>query len=184
MNTLDNLLHIGPFFFVVFFIGAIIGMSFISRPYWRGFFGRNDDVTKKEMKYSIIAVAVFVCYSIAYFQGIDYIRQEARKEVLQLLNNQDLEIEVGGSILKFQEKETVLRELLTLRHIDAHHSAPEKEIVFKLKSTNGESNLILKEDSDVKNEYWVFWDKYRSTTRNEIGRIQSEKIKKTVANIT
>ncbi|MBK9513148.1 MAG: hypothetical protein IPO05_05850 [Flavobacteriales bacterium] len=175
MHAIDDILYYGQFVLIGSFIAGIIGMPFLVRAT-----KKESDVTTKELAYSIIAVAQVFLVWFSFYEATDYMQQEARKEVLELLKREDLRIFVYHSQLTDRTKEVVLHELLHLKKIDAHHSSPTDAKIITLKCGNEQTNLILKEDSNVKNEYWVFWDKYRSTTKSEIGRIRSEQIERTL----
>ena len=57
--------------------------------------------------------------------------------------------------------------------IPAHHSYPIKKFKFKIKDKDGELELLIGQDSQNKNEYWIFYPKYRHTGANELGRIRT-----------
>jgi hypothetical protein len=50
-----------------------------------------------------------------------------------------------------------------------HHSHPTKKIRVDINSEKGNITLELGRDSQIPEEYWVFYPKYRLTSNYEIG---------------
>jgi hypothetical protein len=54
-----------------------------------------------------------------------------------------------------------------------HHSHPIRTLNMRVQSSRGVADLVFGRDSGYSREYWVFSEKYRCTSLNEIGRIHT-----------
>ena len=71
----------------------------------------------------------------------------------------------------------IINELNKIKSYSGHGSHPEKKIKIEIISESAKMELTLNQDSDIKNEYWIYWNKYSSTSLNEIGRITTNVFK-------
>ena len=83
-----------------------------------------------------------------------------KKELVIMVNDHKLDsIEIKKLKLNFQSMNK-----------NYHHSYPMDSIKLKLSTHNKEMNLILRKDSEVENEYWVYWPSF--TKDDELGLIK------------
>lgn len=80
-------------------------------------------------------------------------------------------VSINGAIAK--EKNEVLAMLHSMdnRAFQAHHSHPTKHIKVTIESHGKILELQLGRDSQLPQEYWVFYPKYGHTRVNEIARV-------------
>jgi hypothetical protein len=97
-----------------------------------------------------------------------------RNAIQQLLNAPDDDIAVtvnGRSILNGRE---VIRAIRGVHLGKAHHSHPDHRIQVVIQRKQVVMDLTLARDSDLGQEYWVFWTREaENPNRLEIGRIET-----------
>jgi hypothetical protein len=108
---------------------------------------------------------------------VSLIEIRAKNELQIILDTQNIKIIIDGKVLENGSRKEIIEILSTVERVSAHHSHPTKEIIIELEYIDQFSKIYLNKDSEIENEYWVFWDKYELTQNNEIGRITSSKIK-------
>ncbi|WP_123947297.1 hypothetical protein [Chryseobacterium pennae] len=65
-------------------------------------------------------------------------------------------------------------ELLKIKDIQPHHSGTSRIMKVRMKIGNETSNIRIEQDSQNKNEFWIFWDKYWfGNGDEEVGRFYS-----------
>jgi len=95
----------------------------------------------------------------------------ARDEVKHFLNkvSDKVEIRINGELYENpKELITVLKQVAPL---PAHHTHTINKIHIKIVDHNETLELVSERDSDYPAEYWIFYPKYRCTSRSEVGRI-------------
>ena len=152
-----------PFFIFLSIIGGLIHIYKIPK----GYFG--------PLKFSAFLIPVIIMFVLGLTQlvAIHIVQLQALKKVKNHLEQPDLKIKVSGIELDSSLRLTVLSELKSIKRIRAHNSHPVNNIIINLYSKNDSIKLEIGKDVDVKNEYWVFWDKYFSTTDLDLGRIKA-----------
>ncbi|MDT0622027.1 hypothetical protein [Croceitalea vernalis] len=160
--------------FVLGFIGAGFGIYAGSK---------SKDKRKKPMKFAKILFGQ--CMAILLLSnGISWtIRSHSRAELRNILNEKDLKIVVDGANLSLIDTQKVISEL---KSIEPHFGRKSYELTdFKIgvSSKSNSMKLMLRKDRKVKNRYWIFWNKYVATSQHEIGKIKSNTLSKTLANI-
>jgi len=158
--------------FLSFAFGLIgFGCLFI----WQ--YGNPDNPKKYLKRGGVLFGQVFLTWIIG-FGVLWLIQSRAKDELRSIIANEQVNLSIDGEHLDNRKKVEITQILKTLKSISAHHSHPTKEIIIELEYNNQKSKIYLNKDSERENEYWVFWDKYRITESNEIGRITSKKLKK------
>lgn len=138
---------------------------------------RNYSKVEKRNKYLKIGAILFSQAILTWIIGFGTlwtIQSQARQELKEFLSQPDLIVSINGELIDKKTSITILNEIKTIGNIEAHHSSPTEEIKIKIESELETFNLSLKRDSDCKNEFWIFWDKYHATKTNEVGRIRTE----------
>ena len=97
----------------------------------------------------------------------------SHQEFSSFIGNIDKEYSIQINNKTVQNPKKFLNELTKMSFIPAHHSYPIKKFKFKIKDKDGELELSIGQDSQIKNEYWIFYPKYRHTGANELGRIRT-----------
>jgi hypothetical protein len=105
------------------------------------------------------ALVIFVILLFAVVWGLftleDFIERRARDAVLTALNDLSpgATVTINGQI---RQKEPVLEALRRLKHIDSHHSSPLTPIHVDIRDGDKTINLIVAQDSERPDEYWVY----------------------------
>jgi hypothetical protein len=119
-------------------------------------------------------VAVLAC-GIILLVGYRHVQEgRARSRVLNVLEapDSDFVVTVDGRV--WPHNNGVLAAIRGVRSRAAHHSAPDHAIYVVIRGKRGDLELTLARDSDVPEEYWVFWTSQEGDqNRLEIGRIET-----------
>jgi hypothetical protein len=100
------------------------------------------------------------------------IESHARQEVLSFIqSNTSYEMMIDGN--KILDAAPYIQELRKIKIIAAHHSHTNLKIHMDIINSDKKITLILGQDSQNKNEFWIFYPKYRNTKLNEIGRLKT-----------
>ena len=98
----------------------------------------------------------------------------ARSTILKVLGAPDSELVVTVNGQLWPRNNAVLAAIRGVHARAAHHSGPDHEIHVVIRGERGELQLTLARDSDVRQEYWVFWTLQEGgPNRLEIGRIET-----------
>jgi len=166
LEVLDSILGILKLLMIPSFIVGGIGVFF-------GIYARSETNKTKRKPWKIakiligqLAVVFILSYGILWIINI-----ESRNELKSLLNEKNIKITVNGENINTEYSLQIIAELNKIKSYSGHHSHPEKEFEIGILSGNTKMDLTIKKDSDIKNEYWVYWNKYSSTNLNEIGRV-------------
>ena len=173
IELIDKFSLIWRFVIILSFLIAIVGFGILF------YVKYGTPKNKKKLKKTgvIFFVQVFLIGTIAL--GSDWTaRRLARHEIIEFLNQKNLELKINGSIIDINEANEVIVELKEMRSFAGHHSSPIKQ--FKIAISNKDKLIILfiRQDSNIENEYWIFWNKYRASTLNEVGRVRTDKFEK------
>jgi hypothetical protein len=164
MQILDTV--IGLLF--LFMIGAF---PFLVVNVLRYLYGRKPD-KRFPVKSAACFVAPVVCLCILtpVFTSI------ARRQVLEFINEgkqrEDVIVKIGNTVVT--QPDRYLIELAKLRFARQHQSHPDTTIAVEIKCGDRSVTLELARDSRNKNEYWIFWPEYSTTSDQAIGRVRTE----------
>lgn len=171
MNAvLDNFLSAwGYCLMIPSFILSIVGFGFLFSVRW----GNPKNKNKTLKVGAILFGQVFLIWGIMGI-GNAFMQNRVRKELKVFLNQPNLIIKINGEIINKPDSDSIAKELMKIKKMSGHRSSPIDMFQIELIS-NGTSVIIdLGQDDNIKNEYWIFWKKYRMTSNNEIGRIRTE----------
>ncbi len=134
---------------------------------------RNKDLDKKSFNKLIVwKVLLFGAIPIILMSLCSHhLEKIALTEVRDFLSHSDskIQISVNGVIVQDYGRYLPVLQDITRKASHRSHDTGKIEIVIRKGSDNME--LFLGRDSQIPTEYWVFYPKYKHTTRNEIGRI-------------
>jgi hypothetical protein len=125
-------------------------------------------------RFPIISVSLFLVPILFISFAGSILAIHERNRVLQFLDNPGTDETVMVDGIRSNNNSEVLAALKNLAPLAAHHSHPTETLVVDIRSSRGEIHLKLGRDSGNKEEYWVFSPTYWFTTRNEIGRLQTQ----------
>ena len=151
------------------FLIALVGFCFL-------IYSKYEIGTKKK-KARIIGIILFVQVFLFFwvnFKLMNTMQNKARKEFVTFLDYPDLKVKINDVEIKENSLEQTISSLRNIRYVHGHHSHPEEEIEIIISSKEKNIKIKAAQDSEIKTEYWIFWDKYESTKLNEIGRIEME----------
>ena len=120
-------------------------------------------------------IAVLACGTILFLGYRNEQESRARSTILKVLEapDSDLVVTVNGHL--WSPNNAVLATIRGVHAQAAHHSGPGHEILVVIRGKQrGKLQLTLARDSDVRQEYWVFWTLQEGNpNRLEIGRIET-----------
>ncbi len=135
---------------------------------------KTDPVRKRKAQlFAIFSVLFFVHYAVLSIT-IDY---KARAEIRYLLSQVNVEqtiIRFNGIEVTEKEKEDIVANLKQIKPQGSNRNAGHNETKCEILYEGQIMNLILEQDSNVQNQFWVYYPKYRLTTRNSIGGFYSD----------
>ena len=112
----------------------------------------------------IIASTLYVCNVIV---------SNAQREVMPQLQGQIYSVQIDGRNLRnFAPLIADIRKINT-SYSRYHHSHPTHCIEISLRTENGDLLLNLARASGNPQEYWVFYPLYKTTSKNDIGKVST-----------
>lgn len=150
---------------IVAFIFAIINAVLV---------GRKISKSQIELdQFLKIAAGIALPIFLGFTMGMlgDLMRSSARIQVNEFLasvsGNESVYIDNQISEHPFK----VIEELKKIRCSPGHRSHPTDRIYIRISDIDKNIDLILRRDSAMFDEYWIFYPCYKYTTEQEIGRI-------------
>jgi hypothetical protein len=120
------------------------------------------------------SVGLFIIPIIFVFILSGAMESLAREKVIDFLRGESDDVLVIVDSKTVQDARQVVNELSKVAPMLAHHSHPTVRIHITIKRRNETLALQLGRDSDISQEYWVFYPEYYFTSINEIGRIRTK----------
>jgi len=164
-DTIIHYLFLIPI--VALILGAVVLTKSLFGKWWKS--DRKAPTVWKNVGYA--AIAAFILPLIISFILSFTVEIIVRHEVKTWLENvsDDAIVSINNEVI--QKPLTVIEELRKLAAMPAHHSYATKRI--RVAITDNDQGLVidLGRDSQLPQEYWVFYLGYRHTKVNEIGRI-------------
>ncbi len=164
-GILDRVNFIEHFVVVILLFSQIINIFRINKI-------KSDPIRKKKAQlFAIFAVLFFVHYTVLSIT-IDY---KARAEIRDLLSQVNMEqtiVRLNG--IEVTEKEDIVVNLKQIKPQGSNRNAGRDETKCEILYDGQIMNLILAQDSNVQNQFWVYYPKYRATSRNSIGWFYSD----------
>lgn len=169
-NTLINIYN---------FLGAILpfcfGIAII------GFFlllvsKSIDNFGSKTEKIKLFGIAFFVQIFILGIFMISLqsaIKENIKTELLFILKDSNTTVIQSDLTFGTFSSSKLKTELQKIKNIEPHHSHPEKEMRLRILSKDKNFNIVISQDSNINNEFWVFTDLNNIDNKLEIGRINS-----------
>ena len=175
---LDSFLSLWWYWMFVSFGLGIIGFGILLYVQYE----KPENKRKPLITGGLLLAQVFATWIIAF--GLAWVLEvSARAELKKFLNNPNIQVKLNGESITQEFTNQIINELKKVDNIMAHHSSPTENINIELISPSANFQLILSRDSEIPTEYWVYMNKYRVTSNNEIGRITSSIFDKTEGSI-
>ena len=169
----DNLLSLWKWAIIPSFILAIIGFGIMW--YVHNYEVENE---KKKMKIGAILFAqVFIVFaSIFLLRWIIEIR--VRHEIKELANTSNQKIEINGSSAVNKEVCSQLtHDIQNIFDDLGNHSSPTDTFLITISSQRQTISLRFCRDSKNDSIYWIYWDKYKTTDDNCLGKVSTNCLK-------
>ena len=171
MQVLDNLrfwsFPLSFVFFIIFLIRLAlkppIKESFILKP-------------KSIVCWQNIPFKSFTCF-VLFFVFIvvtsSIIKANSLNMIHDFLNNKEtMVVKINGDFI--ENTKDIIVMLKTIEPLPAHHSHDTVQIRIEVISNSKSLGLEFGRDSQRPQEYWVFYPKYRCTSKNEIARVKTD----------
>ena len=127
----------------------------------------------KKISLGLIMAIMLFTFGITDLISIWIVQSRARVELRAFLNQPNLTVKKNGKTTDSIYGIQILNELKSIRIVNSHHSRTIRNIQLDIYSEIDTVKLTLRKDSDIKTEYWVYWDKYHSTENSDFGRIKT-----------
>jgi hypothetical protein len=132
----------------------------------------NPDLVVGYPSKSLMAFAVPLLMALALGQTVASFSLKEALNVLPGLSG-NYKVYVNHEAVSDADAEKIVSALQQTSSVLGHHSHDTKRIRVDINSEKGNITLELGRDSQVPQEYWVFYPKYRVTSNYEIGRIRT-----------
>lgn len=165
LDTIIQWLFLIPI--VALVLGAVVLTKSLLGKWWKS--GRKAPAVWKKTGYATIA-AFFLPIIIIFILSFT-VKKIVRHEVKTWLENvsDDATVSINNEVIR--KPQTVIDELRKLAALPAHHSYATKRIRIAIRDNDQGLVIDLGRDSQLPQEYWVFYLGYRHTYVNEVGRI-------------
>ena len=118
----------------------------------------------------------FLTFIIA-FTTLSYMKANARQEILTFLKRPNVTVLVDNHSPSDSVAFKLLTDLRNLKNLSAHSSHPTDMFSILLLDKRDTLSLTIGKDSQIKTEFWIFLNKYKTTTSNDIGRFTTNEFK-------
>ena len=162
--TLDNFIQIYKWIALIGFIISLFGFVYFRK-------SKTNFKTIKSLFFALIGVVLVLSYAGL----VNKMKLKSSTEISRIIKNEKIDfVYFNGQKIAKSKHDSVKLILASLNMIEPHHSHPlDKSYYLKVITKNDSIILELVPDSDVKNEYWVFNKKYKTTSMNELGQIRT-----------
>lgn len=166
MNTLD---YIIGFLNVVLAIAMIVGIvvSIICGV-------KNRKLPKNELFFRAgwpIGLVVFMSFMMLILSF--FFKYEVRKEVRNLLGKLSLKTKVMIDGKMSNKPQSIIEKLKKVTPLLAHRSHDINRINIVIEDGDKKININMGRDSENPDEYWIYYPKYKYSTKQEVGRIRT-----------
>lgn len=126
--------------------------------------GNTKAFPTKSLTFFITSIVVWI--AVSSFMG-----SSAKNEALSFLNALSGNYTVYVNQKPVSNNDKIISALKDVSPQLGHHSHPTKRIPIDIKSEQGSLSLELRRDSEIPQEYWVFYYRDEGGTNTEIGKI-------------
>ena len=165
LDTIIQCLFLIPI--IALILGAVVLVKSLLGKWWKS--DRKVPTGWKKTGYATIA-AFFIPIIMIFILSFT-VEKIVRHEVKTWLENvsEDAIVSINNEVIR--KPQTVIDDLRKLATVSAHHSHATKRIRIAIKDNDQGLVIDLGRDSQLPQEYWVFYLGYRHTYVNEVGRI-------------
>jgi len=168
-HSLDRLLHFAePYLVGIAVILWAVGFGAAAIDVWR----RSLQRPRWPSPRFVWPCIGFLAIIFSILGGAVFLSHAARDEVRARLSAAVTEIRVNGT--PAADPERLLSALRQIKAHNYHHSHPTASYRVQLQTTGGTLELLLRRDSTVPNEYWVFYPEF--VRANDIGTVVTDNL--------
>ena len=168
LYSLDTIIQcLFPIPIIALILGVVVLTKSLLGKWWKS--DRKAPTVWKHVGYATIAA--FILPIIIIFILSFTVKKIVRHEVKTWLENVSVDAIVSINNEVIRKPQTVIDELRKLARLPAHHSHATKRIRIAIRDNDQGLVIDLGRDSQLPQEYWVFYLGYRHTSVNEVGRI-------------
>lgn len=137
-------------------------------------YDRDDPVnSKKLVKFGIICITPIILFTISSLIANFIIDIRSRNHLKAFLLKNELIIKVNDRTIP---KDSILiysNQLTNVKSFNSHHSSPRYGLKIDLISLKDTLSIILRQDSEIKTEYRIYWAKDKTNDGKDFGCINS-----------
>ena len=158
---------------IYYFIGKILPFSFATA--FIGFlllFVSKSSENSKLMKIGVGLFGQVFVFGLIMISLQTAILSKIRSEILEILADPQTQLITSRNDFEILPQD-LKKELLKIQDISTNHSHPEEEKTIEVISPKGIFKITIARDSNNKNQFWIFTDKYEFSKEDEIGKVNS-----------
>lgn len=166
MSQLDDILEaLDPIVLVSFF--------YLIYTYLKYYIFKKPNLEQNIFKRNIGIIQFILIFAFVLISK-NLLVYRARQEYLRQIIFHSSSVELNNVKLSNTESYNLISDLKKFSYKLSHGSHPETKINLCIINTAKETELIIYQDSQYKDEYWIFWHNYKTTINNSIGKIESK----------
>jgi|688.fasta_scaffold564250_2 hypothetical protein len=117
---------------------------------------------------------MFLC-GLIFSLLTNYFLRRASSELLQILNDPKVTLSLCDRTVSEDIQAAFISEIKLLGNISRHKSQPLDTLPIRILKDRIDIKIRIQRDSDRKNEFWIYWDRYRITRESPIGYLKTSK---------
>jgi len=130
---------------------------------------RKADASRGYSRALYLCVGGFLVTICFVFLVGDFIKSEALSEIGLKLSSGIESVTIDGR--PANKPAAIATALNQIRDVIGHHSQPTDSYHVELVTSRGILDLVIRRDSEVRSEYWVYDPAFYWTTSDSVGRI-------------
>ncbi len=124
----------------------------------------------------VLGIGIFGLVLLGVFVVSGFVNRAALEEINSKLSRKIETVSVNGK--PFPAGEALVSALRGMSDTGAHHSSPEQSFEVNLTTDRGPLYLLLRRDSQNPHEYWVYYDRFRSSQTRDVARVFTDLLDK------
>ncbi len=176
LKMLNVAYGISFYFFPPFFVG----LGVLNLIYWFGKYqSKSTEISQKQcVTRAVLPFAIMFLFGILQWVPVGGLRNsKARAEVREIMDHMDSEkivVTVDGKTV--DQPNVWFEAIKSVQRVTAHHSHSENRVTVVITDSKVTLTFKVGQDSNVKDEYWVYYPTSYLKSYYEIGRIYSDEL--------
>ena len=137
------------------------------------FSSRFTKVQKKHIRLGITFLIITAVTFVLGFGLTGIFKNAVSIELKRFIKDNESQIQIKIDNQKCNNPQPIIDELIKISSLGYHHSSPTRKLKIEILANGQSKQIVLGQDSQIKNEFWVFDTDFRTTSDNEIGKIKS-----------